>query len=457
VKLLVKSAIILFLAISLEAITFKDAPSSIQRQMPPKDLVASYYDSIKDAKQAVVNISTQKTIKQADIRGAMPFFNDPFFKEFFRGFEDFVPQDRVQRALGSGVVVSSDGYIVTNSHVVEGAEEIIVTFAKDSTIEHKAVVVGTDPKSDVAVIKIEAKELPFIEFANSNQVKEGDIVFAIGNPFGVGETVTSGIVSALNKSGFGINAYENYIQTDASINPGNSGGALVDSRGALVGINTAIISRSGGNVGIGFAIPSNMVKTIASSLVKDGVVKRGYLGVSIGDLTNDTKEFYQNKSGALVMDVEEASPAAKAGLKRGDLIVAIDSKNISDSSDLRNKIGMLPPNTNISIKFIRDKKELITNATLKSIDESNPKAKDKDKEFFNGLSLQEVDGSVVVVSVEAGSKAAKKGFKINDSIIQVEDISITTIKELQSALSKNKGKKRVYVQRDNKTFLVICE
>jgi serine protease Do len=211
------------------------------------------------------------------------------------------------------------------------------------------------------------------------------------------------------------------------------------------------------NVTIGFAIPSNMVKTIASSLVKDGVVKRGYLGVSIGDLTNDTKEFYQNKSGALVMDVEEASPAAKAGLKRGDLIVAIDSKNISDSSDLRNKIGMLPPNTNISIKFIRDKKELITNATLKSIDESNPKAKDKDKEFFNGLSLQEVDGSVVVVSVEAGSKAAKKGFKINDSIIQVEDISITTIKELQSALSKNKGKKRVYVQRDNKTFLVICE
>ncbi|MFA6685778.1 MAG: trypsin-like peptidase domain-containing protein, partial [Arcobacteraceae bacterium] len=278
-KQFVKLVTALFLTINLNAVNIQDAPSDFVREMPKQGVIASYYDAVKDAKKAVVNISTQKTVKQADIREQMPFFNDPLFREFFKGFGDVVPQDRIQRSLGSGVIVSSDGYIITNSHVVDGADEITVTLAGDSTTEHKAKLIGTDPKSDVAVIKIEQKNLPFIQFANSNKVREGDVVFAIGNPFGVGETITSGIVSALNKSGVGINAYENYIQTDASINPGNSGGALVDSRGALVGINTAIISRSGGNVGIGFAIPSNMAKSIATSLVKDGVVKRGYLGV----------------------------------------------------------------------------------------------------------------------------------------------------------------------------------
>jgi serine protease Do len=341
--------------------------------------------------------------------------------------------------------------------VVDGADEITVTLAGDSTTEHKAKLIGTDPKSDVAVIKIEQKNLPFIQFANSNKVREGDVVFAIGNPFGVGETITSGIVSALNKSGVGINAYENYIQTDASINPGNSGGALVDSRGALVGINTAIISRSGGNVGIGFAIPSNMAKSIATSLVKDGVVKRGYLGVSIGDINADAKDFYQNKNGALVMDVQGGSPAAKAGLKRGDLIIEIDSKPVLDASDLRNRIGMMVPNTNISIKYIRDKKTIVTNATLVTLDDEKVVATNGNFKLFKGLKVKEADGSIVVVEVEKGSNADKKGFRINDMIIQVENMPVATLDDLKKALEAYKGKKRVFVQRDSRTFLVVCD
>ena len=455
-KLFVNLAMVVFLSNSLFALKIEDAQKDFTREVPKQGVVISYYDSIKDAKKAVVNISTQKTVQQADLR-QMPFFNDPLFREFFKGFSDVIPKDRVERALGSGVVVSSDGYIITNSHVVDGADEITVTLAGDSTTEHKAKLIGTDPKSDVAVIKVDLKNLPFIKFADSNAVREGDVVFAIGNPFGVGETITSGIVSALNKSGVGINAYENYIQTDASINPGNSGGALVDSRGALVGINTAIISRSGGNVGIGFAIPSNMAKTISLALVTDGVVKRGYLGVSIGDITADLKEFYQNKSGALVMDIQKDSPADKAGLKRGDLIIEIDSKPVTDASDLRNKIGMMIPNTNISIRFIRDKKTLITNTTLITLDDKEVAVSNGDIKFFNGLKLKEADGSVVVVEVEPNSKAAKKGFKINDMVIQIENMPIASLKDLNKALETYKGKKRVYIQRDNRTFLVVCD
>ncbi|QOG11587.1 Do family serine endopeptidase [Arcobacter sp. FWKO B] len=455
-KLFLALVTALFLSTHLSALKIEDASKDFTREIPKQNVVVSYYDSIKDAKKAVVNISTQKTVKQADIR-QMPFFNDPFFREFFRGFGDVVPQDRVQRSLGSGVIISSDGYIVTNSHVVDGADEITITLAGDSTTEHKAKLIGNDPKSDVAVIKIEQKNLPFIKFADSNNVLEGDVVFAIGNPFGVGETVTSGIVSALNKSGFGINAYENYIQTDASINPGNSGGALVDSRGALVGINTAIISRSGGNVGIGFAIPSNMAKTIALALVTDGVVKRGYLGVSIGDVTADLKEFYQNKSGALVMDIQKDSPAQKAGLKRGDLIIEIDSKPVSDASDLRNRIGMMVPNTNISIKYIRDKKTLITNATLTKLDDDKVASVSGERNLFNGLKVKEADGSVVVIEVEPNSKAAQKGFRINDMIIQIENMPISSFKDLNKALETYKGKKRVYIQRNNTIMMVVCE
>ena len=247
-------------AVNASAITFKETNSQeLKRKMPEGEgVLLSYYDAVKDAKKSVVNIFTQKTVKQA--AQVNPFMNDPFFREFFgKGFGEAMPKERVERSLGSGVIVSPDGYIITNNHVIANADTVMVLLAEEKK-EYKAKVIGTDPKTDLAVIKIEAKELTPISFADSAKVREGDVVFAIGNPFGIGETITQGIVSALNKTGIGINEYENFIQTDAPINPGNSGGALIDSRGGLIGINTAIISPTGQNNGIGFAIPANMAK-----------------------------------------------------------------------------------------------------------------------------------------------------------------------------------------------------
>jgi serine protease Do len=230
-----------------------------------------------------------------------------------------------QGASGSGVIISTNGYIVTNNHVVAGADEIKVGIAGDKK-EYTAKLVGTDAKSDVAIIKIEAKNLNAVTFYNSDKVKVGDVVFALGNPFGVGETITQGIVSATGRSGIGIVEYEDFIQTDASINPGNSGGALINSAGHLIGINSAIISRTGGNVGIGLAIPSNMVTSIATQLIDTGKYTRAYLGVSISDVNEDMSSFYDNNYGGLIISIEENSPAAKAGLKRGDLIISINGK-----------------------------------------------------------------------------------------------------------------------------------
>ncbi len=447
------SFVILVLSLNSYALEFKDASNDIQRQAPQKDILLSFNESIKDARKAVVNISTTKTVETN--YSSMPFFNDPFFEQFFgQKFKGQTPQKREQSSLGSGVIVSSDGYIITNNHVVNGADKIKVTIPNSDNQEYDAKLIGTDEKSDIAVIKIEVKDLPFIEFADSSKAKVGDVVFAIGNPFGVGETVTSGIISALNKTGVGIAAYENFIQTDASINPGNSGGALVDSRGALIGINTAIISRSGGNVGIGFAIPSNMAKTIATSLVKDGKVMRGYLGVSIGDVTGDLKEFYNNKKGAMVINVEDDTPAKKAGIKRGDLIVSVEDKVIKNANDLRNTVGFMAPRSKVKVVVIRDKKEktlLVTLGSLKSAVEIS-------NEGFNaleGLTLSEENSSIVITKVKENSKASQKGFKAGDIILQIEDIKIDSIATLKKALKLYEGAKRVWVQRGNSIYVTV--
>ena len=443
------------IAINLYAVDFKDASSHFKRETPERGVVVSYYDSIKDAKKAVVNISTQKRVKGQSLK-QLPFFNDPFFRDFFgKGFEQTIPQDRIQRSLGSGVIVSSDGYIITNNHVVGEADKITVTLPQDSSKEYKAKLIGSDPKSDVAVIKIDEKDLPFIKFANSSKVKVGDVVFAIGNPFGVGETVTSGIVSALNKSGVGINAYENFIQTDASINPGNSGGALVDSRGALVGINTAIISKTGGNVGIGFAIPSNMAKVIAKALIDTGKVSRGYVGVSIGDITPDLKKFYKDKKGAFVIDVQKDSPAYKAGIKRGDLIVGIDTQTIKNAADLRNKIGLKAPKSQVVIRYIRDGKEFFATVTLAQQDTQFLATKGGAR-VLDGLIVVEKDDTVIVQEVEQASKAHKKGFKKGDKIVQINQMDIHSLKDLKKALRIFKDKNKiVYFQRGGSIYYVV--
>lgn len=457
------------------AIDFKEAPK-IQKRINPQennDSVYSFNSSIEQAKKSVVNISTQKNVSNQF--ASHPMFNDPFFQQFFGDIYGQVPKERIERSLGSGVIISSDGYIITNNHVIEDASKVLVSLS-DSSKEYVAKVIGTDSRSDLAVIKIEKNNLPPISFAQSSNVLIGDVVFAIGNPFGVGETITQGIVSALNKSGIGINDYENFIQTDASINPGNSGGALVDSRGALIGINTAILSRTGGNHGVGFAIPSDMVKKIAKELIEKGSIKRGFLGVGIQDINEDLKESYGDNNGAVVISLEPQSPAAKAGLMVWDLITHINGKKVSNAAELKNLIGMLSPNEKIVVKFIRDKQERVAQITLGELPDSkdvksNTSSNNQDSNAsIEGLSVEnlntnirqryripsEING-VVVTAVNANSKAAQAGFEVGDIIAQVENITIKTPTDLSNAFARFKGKNKrvlVYSASGTKTILI---
>jgi serine protease Do len=440
-------------------ITFQEAPDNAKRVAPSSsEVILSFHDSIKDAKFSVANIATTKTVSQNN--QIQDMFNHPFFRDFFGPGFQMPERERKASSLGSGVIVSSDGYIITNNHVVEGADEIVVSLV-DNSKEFKAEIVGLDPKSDLAVIKIDAKGLKAITMADSSDLMEGDVVFAIGNPFGVGGSVTQGIVSALNKSGIGLNRYEDFIQTDASINPGNSGGALVDSRGALVGINTAILSRSGGNNGIGFAIPSNMAKTFAKALIEDGKIERGYMGVSIGDLTSDLKEIYTNQEGAMILGVEEDSPADKAKLMRGDLVIKIDDKSIESGNDLKNTVGSLLPDKKITITFERDNKIKTTTLTLSKMDDDEYASDAGSNSHIEGLSVDTLSDEmryryriprnvkgVLVTEVQADSEAEEYGFRQGDIIVQIEQTEVYNVEEFNKALKSTKKEKvRVYLKR----------
>ncbi len=432
--------------------------------------ILSFNDSIKNSIHAVVNISAKKHVNQNVGNLPQEMFNDPFFRRFFGDqFGNQFKQNKIQRALGSGVIVSNDGYIITNNHVIENADEITVTLLGSQT-EYNAKVVGKDADSDLAVIKIEAKNLKPIKLGYSDELKIGDVIFAIGNPFGIGETVTQGIISALNKNNVGINRYENFIQTDASINPGNSGGALVDSRGALIGINSAIISKSGGNNGIGFAIPINMVKNVVTKLVRDGKVTRGYLGVVIDDLNKSLAQVYKHKEGALILDVAKDTPAQQFGLKRGDLIYAINGKKVKNRAGLQNHIASFKPNEKIILHIERDKKELKIPIVLGSrqglIISQNVNGR-----ILGGLNLSELNdqlikryrlprnvSGVLVMDVEPNSKAEKVGFQAGDVIIQIEEIEIKRFPDMQQAIRKyNNQYKRVYVNRQNQTIILVIK
>lgn len=417
--------------------------------------IYSYNSSIKDATKAVVNITTEKKVSldsRAGLNEGNPF-KDPFFRQFFG---DIMPEDRMQGGIGSGVIISNDGYIVTNSHVVHGADKIIVNIS-GKTQKYKAKLVGEDPQSDIAVIKIDVKNLPTLKFTDSSKSLVGDVVFAIGNPFGVGESVTQGIISALNKHGMGISNYENFIQTDASINPGNSGGALIDSRGALIGMNTAIISRTGGNHGIGFAIPSNMVKDIAKQLIEKGKVVRGFLGVQIKDISDDMINSYNGKQGALVLGIDANSPAKKAGLAVWDLITAVNGKNVKNASELTNTIGQIKPNTQINLTIIRNKKQQTIKVKLAEKPSKEAKiTKDKTKPSngnFDGVIVENLTervkqiyqipkdiSGVIVSQVENGSKAMMLGFEKGDIITQIEDTKINSVNDFKKAINTYKGK-----------------
>jgi serine protease Do len=432
--------------------------------------ILSFNNSIKDSMNSVVNISAKRHVNASIDNLPLQMFNDPFFKRFFGDqFGNQFRQNRVQRSLGSGVIVSKNGYIVTNNHVIENAEEITVTIGNDTT-EYNAKLIGKDSDSDIAVIKIEANNLKPIKMGHSKSLQIADVIFAIGNPFGIGSTVTQGIISALNKNKVGINRYENYIQTDASINPGNSGGALVDSRGALIGINTAILSKSGGNNGIGFAIPVAMVKDVVKKLVADGKVTRGYLGVAISDLDPSSAKVYNHKKGALVLDVSTDTPAAKYGIKRGDLIFAINGKKITDRTSLQNVVASFKPNQKVTISVERDKKDIDLKIVLGNRD-SLVKVRSNNGRVLGGLRLSKIDPNmskqfrlamdskgILITDVEPKSKAEKTGFQAGDIIIQIEDIEVKNFSNIETALTKyNKKHKRVYVNRYGQTILFVIK
>lgn len=452
-------------------VEFNEVDSKIERINPANGVLLSYYDSIKEVKRSVVNISTSKTITRAN-SPFDDFFDDPYFKQFF-GFDPFQRREQNEKeviaSVGSGVIISKDGYIVTNNHVVENVDNISVTLPQ-SDMEYKAKLIGKDPKTDLAVIKIEANNLSAVSFSNSDELLEGDVVFALGNPFGVGFSVTSGIISALNKDNIGLNQYENFIQTDASINPGNSGGALVDTRGALVGINSAILSRGGGNNGIGFAIPSNMVKDVAKKLIEKGKIERGFLGVSITALKGDSKKVYKNSEGALITDVQKGSSADEAGLKRGDLVLKVNDKNIKSPNDLKNYIGTLEPNQKISLLYERDGKENQINFILKGDEISDVKG--VQDSLIEGLNLKNLDtnlktrlgvpseiNGVLIDSVKPKSKAKDAGFKEGDIIIAVGQSEVKDLKDLQNTL-KNQIKNawiKIWVYRGGVITLLVLK
>ncbi|RTL55015.1 MAG: Do family serine endopeptidase [Rhodocyclaceae bacterium] len=326
---------------------------------PDNRNVATYAEAARKAVPAVVHIYTSQEIRTP----RNPLFDDPLFRHFFgdRGGEE----TQRRAGLGSGVIVSAEGYILTNNHVVEGADEIEVALNDGRKL--KAKVVGSDPESDLAVVRISAPEkLPVITFSNSDAVRVGDVVLAIGNPFGVGQTVTSGIVSALGRNHLGINTFENFIQTDAAINPGNSGGALVDSNGNLIGINTAIYSQSGGSMGIGFAIPVSLARKVLDQIIKTGAVTRGWIGVEIQEITPELAESFRlpNTSGALIAGIMRGSPADKAGIKPGDVLLSINKQAVTDAQSMLELIAGLEPGQSGNFHLRRENKELDLNVAV---------------------------------------------------------------------------------------------
>ncbi|HIF52289.1 MAG TPA: DegQ family serine endoprotease [Thiotrichaceae bacterium] len=429
-------------------------------QMDGKEL-PSLAPMLENVTPGVVNIATEGSVQMQQ----NPLFADPRFRQFFNVPNQ--PLERKTSSLGSGVIVDAKrGLVLTNNHVIANAHQITVTLLDGRQLE--AEVVGTDPATDVAVIKIPADNLTAVKTTDSDALRVGDFVVAIGNPFGLGQTVTSGIVSALGRSGLGIEGYEDFIQTDASINPGNSGGALVNLRGELAGINTAIISpQGGGNIGIGLAIPINLALQIMEQIVDTGEVKRGFLGVSMQDLNPALAEAFglEGQHGAIVNQVMKGSPADKAGLVTGDIVLSTDAKPIKNAADLHNRIGILPVGAKILFKVLRDGKE---SEVMVTVDES-PKAISSSpkaiNELLKGVTVGDIDKAnpyfgkvegITVKAVQRGSIAWRSGLRSADIITSVNKAPVKSLQEFLAAVNKKNDSLLFRIIRGNTAaFLVL--
>lgn len=416
---------------------------------------------LDQSKPAVVNIATRSEVRIQD----NPLLNDPFFRRFFNLPQQQQPRTRQAQSLGSGVIVNAkEGLVLTNNHVIQRADEITVSLHDGRTFQ--AEVVGSDPATDVAVIRIPPEQLTALPLADSDRLRVGDFVVAIGNPFGLGQTVTSGIVSALGRSGLGLEGYENFIQTDASINPGNSGGALVNLRGELVGINTAIFSpNQSGNVGIGFAIPSNLVKQITDQLLEYGEVRRAYLGVQMQDITPELAQAFgieDNRGGAVVTNVIKDSAAEKAGLKVGDVVTAVDGVSLLNADNLRNTIGLLMVGQTIKLDIIRDGKEKTLTAKVTEVQSNKTQTGDVHPKL-RGATFGDIEQSspaygrvqgIMLYSVERGSPAWVAGLRSYDIVTSVNRQPVANLEQFKQLVS-NQPELLLNIVRDNQAMFLL--
>jgi serine protease Do len=442
-----------------------DLNVAMQETPVPRDGLprGSFAPVVDKVSPAVVKIETTSTIKGISLQ-RFPGLNEPFWRQFFGNQfgRDLPPRSlgpEIEHGLGSGVIVTKDGYILTNDHVVDNARQVKVTLPDGR--QFTARVVGRDPKTDIAVVKIDADHLPTVLMADSGKVKVGDVVLAIGNPFGVGETVTEGIVSAKNRGGMGIEHYEDFIQTDAAINPGNSGGALVDIDGRLIGINTAIMSHSGGSQGVGFAIPSDLARSVMESLIKYGHVTRGYLGVMIQDVTPAlASEFgLKNDQGALVGDVEPNGPAQQAGFKDGDVIVKFNGDRITDSRQLQLDVAAVKPGTKVPVGIMRNGDEKTLEVTIKALPGTKQLAEagapsGYEQGTLNGVTVGDLDQrsreqyhipdevkGAIIEQVDPSSASAQAGLQPGDVIESINRHQVANADEAVQLTEHPKSQK----------------
>jgi serine protease Do len=473
------------LVLGAASISVAHATFSSARNNPPATLKlarvdegpskTSYAPIVKAVLPSVVNISSSKVVHpRKESARQMPM--DPFFRQFFgQGPEGYfnLPKDRKEKALGSGVIVSPEGYILTNNHVVDGASDVRVTL--NDKREFQARIVGTDPKTDVAVLKIEGESLTPITIGDSSKVEVGDVALAIGDPFGVGQTVTKGIISATGRGNLGIEDYEDFLQTDAPINPGNSGGALVNDRGELVGINTAIITHgSGGSQGIGFAVPVNLARNVMNQILQNGKVTRAYMGILPQDVTPSMAKAFGEKEakGVIVGDITASSPAQEAGVQRGDIILELNGRPVADSNQLRMTISMMQPDSTVKLKVIRNgsPRELSVKlaemptetAKVKAGEEGVEKTLDGvevsniNPQIAEQLNLPPSTTGVVVIDVDPSSKMADSELRKGDVIQGVNHQPVKNVSEFRSAIRKGGRDLLLLVNREGRTLFITA-